>query len=158
MNKVDVSGWLFVFALLCFSCQHKEAYYQFDEIKGGEWTKTDTLYFHIDSSLVVSETPYDISLEISYNAGYPYCNIWFYLQDNLRQAEFSSYSHQYMLADPFGKWYGSGFGALYQLTVPYKDSVYFVGKRDFCIKIVHGMRNEPLKGIDKIGVKVIKRE
>jgi gliding motility-associated lipoprotein GldH len=140
--------------LACFSCRHDEVYYRFDEIKSGEWNKTDTLYFPIDSALVAPDTPYNISLEISHNANYPYCNLWLYMQDNLQQPAFSSYSHQYTVADSFGKWYGSGFGALYQLSVPYKDSVYFAGNRDFCIKIVHGMRDEPLKGIEKMGVKI----
>ncbi|MDR1810596.1 MAG: gliding motility lipoprotein GldH [Prevotella sp.] len=157
MTKVRVLCWLLLALPTCFSCRHSEVYYQFDKIKDGEWTKNDTLYFHIDSSLVAPQTPYDISIEVSHNAGYPYCNIWFYVQDNLRQPRFSSYSQQYVLADPFGKWYGAGFGALYQLSLPYKDSVCFVGRRDFCIKIVHGMRDEPLKGIEKIGVRVTKR-
>lgn len=156
MKKWSVLGGMLV-VLMCFSCQHKEVYYQFDELKSGKWAKTDTLYFYIDSSLVVPETPYDISLEISHNADYPYRNLWFYVQDNLQQPAFMSYSQQYTMADPFGKWYGSGFGALYQLSVPYKDSVCFAGKRNYCIKIVHGMRDEPLKGIEKVGVKVVKR-
>ena len=143
-----------VATMIFFSCKHNEVYYQFDEIKNGEWAKTDTLYFYIDSSLVDNGTPYDVTLEITHNAAYTYSNIWFYTQDNLNDTEFASDSKQYELSDLFGRWQGSGFGALYQLSLPYKKSVYFNEKRNFCIKIVHGMRDEPLAGIEKVGIKI----
>ncbi|GAB6013088.1 gliding motility lipoprotein GldH [Viscerimonas tarda] len=145
---------LFVALLAAYSCRPNETYYQFSEIESGEWAKCDTLYYTIDSSLINNAIRYNITLELTHNAGYPYRNIWFYMQDNLNEASFRSYSHQYMLADPFGKWYGSGFGALYQLSLPYKNAVYFKGKRNFSIKIVHGMRDEPLMGIEKAGIKI----
>lgn len=158
-SRFFVTGLLFILVTACFSCRHDEVYYRFSEMRDSRWFSADTLFFHVDSSLVHAGTFYHVSLEITHNAGYPYCNLWFYMQDDMEEAgKFSASSRQYMLADSFGKWYGSGFGALYQLSLAYKDSVCFNAPHDFCIKVVHGMRDEPLQGIEKVGVKITGKE
>lgn len=142
-------------SLLTFvSCGQKEAYYKFYELNSGQWSKEDTLKFTIDSSLIDITKRYQITLEVVNTADYAYQNIWFFLEDNIKDSTLVAYNKQYMLADNFGNWLGAGFGSLYQLPLVYKDSVEFTEKRNIEIKVVHGMRDEPLKGIDKIGIKI----
>lgn len=146
---------IFIALLICFSaCQHKEVYYQFREINKGEWSRNDTLIYKIDSLLIDNNIPYKVSIELGHNSDYPYRNICFLVQENFEDTAFFSISKPYLIADPFGKWDGSGFGALYQLSLSYKDTVFFKGRRNFCIKVVHGMRDEPLNGIEKVGIKI----
>lgn len=144
-------------AAVCFSsCNNREVYYSYREIKNQEWSKHDTLYFDIDSTVINTDVDYNITIEIANNVDYPYRNVWFYVQDNISDTVFQNYSSQYLLADEFGQWYGSGFGALYQMSLVYNKSIRFNGRRNYRIKIVHGMRDEPLKGIEKIGIKIEK--
>jgi len=114
------------------------------------------MYYDIDSSLIIPGLPYKISIELVNNGNYPYQNIWFFISDNINDSSFVSSSKQYMLADKFGRWYGSGFGSTYQLSLDYIPSVIFEQKRNYRIKIVHGMRDELLEGIEKIGIKIEK--
>ncbi|MFR9165253.1 MAG: gliding motility lipoprotein GldH [Dysgonomonas sp.] len=139
-----------------FSCGRKEAYYQFSEIKSSKWHKSDTLRFVIDSTLIDNRIPYNVFIDITNDGDYPYRNIWFYVEDNISDTAFSFNPKQYMLADEFGKWYGSGFGTQYQMSLIYEDSLYFTGRRNYEIKIVHGMRDEPLSGIEKVGIRIEK--
>jgi len=143
-----------VISTICYSCSNEEVYYSFFELKKSEWTKSDTMYFNVDSVLLKNDVPYTVSIEIVNNADYPYQNIWFFINDNINNPIFDTTAVQYMLADKFGRWHGSGFGSTYQLSLHYKDTVFFKEKRDYCIKIVHGMRDEPLKGIEKIGIRI----
>jgi gliding motility-associated lipoprotein GldH len=150
-------------ALLCVflaiaytSCDHREIYYNFRELKNTEWAQNDTLFFDIDSTLFELNRPYRMSIEVTNNVNYPYQNIWFFVQMNLENdSTFSNISKEYLLADEFGKWKGSGFGSLYQLSLP-MDDIVFKEKRNYRVKIEHGMQDEPLTGIEKLGIKISK--
>lgn len=143
-----------IISLICLSCNTRETYMHYKNIDDSLWSKNDTLYFEIDSSLIEPGIPYAISIEVVNNAAYPYRNIWFYTWDNFKDTIFEAAEKQYMMADEYGKWYGSGFGALYQLSFLYNEPISFKEKRNYLIKLVHGMRDEPLEGIEKVGLKI----
>lgn len=92
------------------------------------------------------------------NINYPYQNIWIFAQDNLSDSTFSDSQKEYLLADKFGKWIGSGFGSLYQSSLPYRANIILNEKRNHLIKIEHGMRDESLIGIEKVGIKISRSE
>lgn len=140
------------------ACDNKEIYYNFTTIKNEKWSKNDTLYFQIDSGLIKPGEKYNISIELSNSTNYPYQNIWLYISDDFHHTAFETNNKQYLLADDFGKWYGSGWGAIYQISLEYAEGLIFLDNRNYCIKIVHGMRDEPLDGIEQIGIKITKSE
>lgn len=152
-NFKILSGFI-IFLLLCFSCNHGETYYQFYEIKDSKWSKNDTIVFDIDTSSIKLNVPMDVQIDIVSNSDYLYQNIWLYIYDNFSDSIPVRYDKQYNLADEFGKWLGSGFGSLFQLSLDYKKSVIFTEKKNYRMKIIQGMRDEPLNGIEKIGIKL----
>lgn len=143
-----------IIMLVCLSCQHREAYYRFSELKDAKWSSGDTLVFNIDSTTLNTNTAYDISVELVNNTDYPYQNLWLYIQDDLEGNKFSSCQKQYEMIDHTGKWYGSGFGSIFQLSLMHQKRIVFTQKQNRVIKIVHGMRDEPLVGIEKVGIKI----
>lgn len=148
-----------VLLLICFTaCNKSEVYYNYREIKNTKWSKLDTLFFDIDSLTIIPGEPYTISLEVTHSLNYPYRNIWIYLHEDMINPNFTVHGKQFMLADEFGKWHGAGFGSLYQISLKYFDNVQFKDKRNYRIKVVHGMRDEPLEGIEKVGLKISKIE
>lgn len=156
ISNLKVLFFVFVIAF-CFSCENKEEYHSFHEIKSIEWSKDNVLVFEIDSSMIDAGVPYDITLDLVYNSNYPYRNIWFYIQNNLESDSLLiTEALQYFVCDEYGKWYGSGFGSLYQLPLAYKNTVVFKEKRNYDFKIQQGMRDEPLQGIDKVGLRIEK--
>jgi gliding motility-associated lipoprotein GldH len=136
------------------SCDKQEIYYRFHELKNETWAQSDTLMFDIDSTLFEVNKSYNLTIEATNSVGYPYRNIWFFIQMNIdNDSTFTNTSKEFQLADEFGKWKGSGFGSLYQSSFPF-GRITFKEKRNYRIKLEHGMRDEPLKGIDKVGIKV----
>ena len=152
INRIYFS--LFIIILICLSCNNRETYYQFHELKGSNWSKLDTIYFDIDSSAIHLGTNYNLIIELVNNTEYPYQNVWLHIQDDLANSRFTKVEKEYELADVTGKWFGSGFGPLYTLSLNYKKNISFSEKRNYQIKIVQGMRDEPLTGIEKIGLKI----
>lgn len=142
-----------VLSLIGISCDKQEIYYRFHEVKNTEWAQDDTLVFDIDSTLFEVNVPYKLSLEITNNVNYPYQNIWFFVQSNINDTVFAEQSKEYLLADEFGKWKGSGFGSLFQSSLPL-DNIIFKEKKNYQIKLEHGMRDASLKGVEKVGVKI----
>jgi len=137
------------------SCDKQEAYSHFHEIKDANWLQNDTLVFDIDSTVFDLNTRYKLSVEVTNNVNYPYRNIWFFIQDNFGQDSiFSNVSKEYQLADEFGKWNGSGFATTFQISLPFIDNLIFTRKNNYQIKLQHGMRDEPLKGIEKVGLRL----
>lgn len=145
---------ILIIAIICLSCEKREAYYHFSELKSSRWSKLDTIYFNIDSLSVIPNVPYDITIVLVNNSDYPYQNLWLYIQDDFRSRDFLSNEKEYEVADKLGKWHGSGFGSTYQLPLPYKKNITFPERRNYQLKIVHGMRDEPLPGIEKVGLKI----
>lgn len=146
----------FLCCIINTSCQKEEVYSHFYEIKDARWVQTDTLVFEINSTLFELDTPYNLSLEVTNNVNYPYRNIWFFIQDdikNINDSTLTSRSEEYQLADEFGRWFGDGFGTLYQSSFPL-GTVTFRERKDYYIKVEHGMRDESLEGIEKIGIRI----
>ncbi|BBD45175.1 Hypothetical protein PEIBARAKI_5168 [Petrimonas sp. IBARAKI] len=146
-------GFLVVFACLS-SCDEGEVYYRFHPIKNSSWSKQATANFLIDSLSVDPDKRYDIVLEIVNNNRYPYQNIWLLVQQNITDTTFVGDTVEITLADPQGKWLGKGTAGLYQLSVPYKTSVALDSARAYLIRIRQVMKDNPIKGIEKVGVLV----
>lgn len=146
-----------LFFMLASCNQSNIVYYKFKEIKGEAWSKNDTLIFTIDPIMFETNVPYKVSIDLVNSANYPYQNLWFFIQHNLRDSTgFTKEAVQYNISDEYGKWHGAGFGSLFQLPLVYKDTVVFTDKRPYTFKILQGMRDEPLKGINKVGVRIEK--
>ena len=93
-------------------------------------------------------------LEIVNNNRYPYRNIWLLVQQNITDTTFVSDTVEITLADSQGKWLGKGSEGLYQLSVPYKTSITLDSTRAYLVRIRQVMRDNPIKGIEKVGVLV----
>ncbi|GAB6123504.1 gliding motility lipoprotein GldH [Dysgonomonas termitidis] len=145
--------------IIAVSCNKQEIYYRFHEIKDAEWAQNDKLIFNIDSTVFELNVPYTISFEVTNNVNYPYQNIWFFVQTDIyNDSLYTKREKEYLLADKLGKWAGSGFGTLYQASFVFDDNIIFKERRNHQIIIRHGMRDQRLKGIEKIGVRIARKE
>ena len=58
-----------------------------------------------------------------------------------------------ILADKEGKWNGTGWGSLFQSELPI-GTIAIQHPGNSTLKIIHGMQDEILKGINDIGIKI----
>ena len=151
-NKLII-GFFVVFTFLS-SCNEGEVYYRFQPVKNNNWDKQTTFDFLLDSLSVDPNKQYDIMLEIVNSNQYPYRNLWLRISQNFNDTVFVNDTIEIKLADENGKWIGSGSAGLYQFTVPYKNGIRLDSTRSYSIHIRQVMKDNPLKGIDKVGVMV----
>lgn len=57
---------------------------------------------------------------------------------------------------PKRKWFGSGFGDIFDLRIPFKQNVVFQKSGIYVFEIVQGMRDEELKEVVNIGLRLEK--
>jgi gliding motility-associated lipoprotein GldH len=143
-----------IFLLLLVSCSEGEAYYRFHHIEKGKWYRDSTLLFTMDSLNISADGAYDVTIEISSGHIYPYRDLWLRIDHNLADTLLRSDTLHYRLADEYGRWLGSGVGGLNQLSLPFLSALPLDTAQRYRLTITHVMSDDPLTGIEKVGLKV----
>lgn len=151
MRTISKSIFLFFAGLLLFSCRHDVLYDQYQIIENTVWSKDKEYYF----SFMVDDidVPYNLTLEVRNNNLYPFQNLWLFLGEERPIGPLHRDTIECVLADEFGKWYGNGI-SLFQLSIPLRQNYYFPHKGQYTFSFRQGMRNDELKGIQELGLRV----
>lgn len=147
-------AWILLL-LPILSCSGEQTFYQYRQIERGEWHRDSLLLFSTDSLFQPEGPSLGISLEITSNNQYPYRDLWMLVEQNISDTLFQADTLQLLLADEKGKFLGSSAGGLHQLTVPYIRVMVDEPIRPYQVRIRHLMADDPLQGIEKVGVKVV---
>ncbi len=150
---------LFVFLLTAFiiSCNRNEMYFDYRPVSAGGWNKDSLLVYNVQVDDTLST--FNFYVHVRHYGNYSYQNLWLFVdyldrQDSILKKD----TIECYLADEYGKWMGSGAGAIKEIPVYLKKSVRFGNKGDFRIRIQQGMRDSVLRGINKVGVRIEKVE
>jgi len=150
-------GKLLVFASMIMgivSCSHKEIFFEYHSFTNAEWNRDDPVVF--DVKIEDNSQPYDVSVELRNDDTYPFSNIWLFVDYKMPNGNSRTDTIGADLADIYGKWYGKGL-SLYNLSIPYETTILFPDTGTYIYSIRQGMRENPLKGISDIGLKVSKK-
>ena len=60
--------------------------------------------------------------------------------------------------DKYGRWYGRGVGNTRDNYFMFEENKKFNLSGEYSFKLEHGMRQNPLKGVNKIGFKIEKND
>ena len=135
------------------SCSHNEFFFKYHSFSNAEWNRDDPAIFHVyieDISQI-----YNVSIELRNDNSYPFSNIWLFVDYKMPDGTSRSDTINAELADVYGKWYGRGM-SLYNLSIPYETLVLYPDTGTYIYSIHQGMRENPLKGVSDIGLKVSK--
>jgi len=138
--------------IVCLSCT-KPVYYEKFQTIDNHWDKNKEYFFTYQ--IVDSLASYNISLEIRNNTFYPYQNLWLFCAEEQPVGSVLRDTIECILADDFGKWYGSGI-SIYHLRVPIRTRHIFPHQGQYTFTIRQGMRDDRLKGIEQIGLRIEK--
>jgi gliding motility-associated lipoprotein GldH len=133
------------------ACDNRIVYSQYREIDGTFWEKdeTYTFTFRIDDATA----PYNVSFETRNDHLYPYQNLWIFYSEQQPGGTLKRDTLECMLADEFGKWYGRGI-SLHQMGFPIHTRYKFPVKGEYTFAFRQGMRNDRLRGIREIGLRI----
>ena len=120
------------------------------------WSK-DSIYT-FDIPITETNRRYNVYVNIRNRGEYPYQNLWLYLSRTSPDKQVVSDTIECYLADKRGKWLGSGVGSVFDMPVLYEQNIQFKTSGVYHYKIVHGMRDNVLLGINDIGMRVEKAD
>jgi len=143
-----------VISLLAVACTGNEVYFQYDTVNPKGWSK-DSLYA-FDIKISDTTSLYNVYVNVRNRGDYPYQNLWLFLNKSTPDSIQSKDSIECYLADQRGKWLGTGLGSILEMPVLYQQKVRFKTSGIYHYKIVHGMRDSILPGINDIGMRVEK--
>lgn len=139
------------------SCSDGEVYFRYHHIERGKWYSDSALTFTMDSIGVNPAARHDLSIELTTADIYHYKDIWMQVEHNLIDTIYRCDTLQFRLTDDYGKWLGSGTGGLHQISLPYKSDIPLDTSRLYILKIKQIMKDDPLIGVEKVGIKIIEK-
>ena len=146
--------FLLLLNILLISCSKKELFSEFRSFHDSEWSRQEIVRFEVPMQDTLSL--FEVFLEIRSNNDYPFQNIWLFIDYQNPEGKVRSDTLQAELADIYGKWYGKGI-SLYSYSFPYDLNARYPEPGTYVYTICQGMREEPLRGISDIGLRITKK-
>ena len=138
--------------VICVTCT-RSAYYEKYQTIDTQWDKNKEYFFIYE--IEDNSVSYNLSLEIRNNNLYPYQNLWLFCSEEQPEGSVVRDTIECLLADDFGKWHGSGI-SIYHLSIPVRTGYTFPHTGQYTFNIRQGMRDDLLRGIEQIGVRIEK--
>ena len=143
-----LGGILAVFS----ACHFNLVFEQYQPVEQRKWDKDSLLVFNIPITDTTSN--HNLLVNIRNDVNYSYSNLWLFITIEQPDGERIEDKFEITLADPSGKWLGKGFGGLKTREVIFRSNVFFPVSGDYKISIAQGMREDVLKGISDVGIRI----
>lgn len=143
--------------LLSSACSpRREVYDHFAALPSDGWNVADVQVF--DFSLPAIPDTYELALTVRHGSRYDNRNLWMFVSFADSVGIWRTDTVNCILADRFGKWYGSGWGVHYQFRQILSDDFRFRMGGEQQIRVQQAMRYNPVMDITDIGISVLKKK
>jgi gliding motility-associated lipoprotein GldH len=136
--------------LLFIQCERGIVHEEVQDVPSSEWSVSDLKQFEWVQE--DSTRTYDIFITLQHNADYPYRNLFLFVEHSENEASPGRDTLAAFLAEPTGKWTGSGSGSLISHRFPYLMNKRFERNGIIHFTVQHGMRDAELGGIERVGI------
>ena len=133
---------------------NKTIYSSFHEISNSNWSTVDTMVFDLKSTIVTN--PHNINLFGKINFDFSYSNLFLFINHYFENEIIKKDTVLVPLFDSFGKPIQNNIGNTQFFNVDYLNNINFTEEGIYKIKVIHGMRENNLDGVEKIGIKLKK--
>lgn len=137
------------------SCDTKRVFEEYKSVGNKGWHKDSAMVFSVNLQDTFSK--YSMYLNIRNIGNYPNRNIWLSIAMHSPDGQLMTDTVEFILADPSGRWKGSGIGDLFDNQVLYKQNLEFPVAGEYQFFIRQAMRTVRLKGIQDVGMRLEKR-
>ena len=145
-------AFLFFFLV---SCDSKRFYEENKSLENGVWLNTNSQVFTMNVADTLAR--YDLYLNVRNDGVYPYSNLYLFIHTTLPGGKTAIDTVECQLADPDGKWRGSGLGNLKFNRFLFRKGMLFPRKGQYTFSLEQAMRAKELKGIRDIGIRIEKQ-
>lgn len=140
--------------VLLAACSPQPVYEQYRPVSPSGWNadSLEKFSFSIEDTL----QPYNVKVNIRNKGDYEFSNLWLFVDIVSPDSSVIRDTVEFLLAEPGGKWYGRGIGDLFDAQYLYRSNVRLPMCGEYTIILQQGMRDDNLKGIHDIGLRIEK--
>lgn len=146
----------YCFLSICFlslaSCQDNSVIDDNKEITARNWTYIRKV--SIPVTIEDASKEYNLYMNLRHTADYKYSNIFVLVHQISAGAKTITERKEFQLAYPDGEWLGSGSGNLYTYQLPFKEKYKFPKAGTYTFQFEQNMRDNPLREIRNVGLRV----
>lgn len=147
---------VFIFvAILISACGNPGILNQYQRIPDSRWKKEKPVIF--EGNLTDKYALYNIYLQVRNTTDYNYSNLYLFINTTLPDKTQTRDTVECFLANPEGKWIGSGFGKIKESRWLMKKGMMISKPGLYKFSIEQAMRVDVLEGIADIGLKIEKQ-
>jgi len=129
---------------------------QNSEIPGHNWTYLNK--FKFDVKIDDEKIPYNLYMNLRVTADYKYSNIFALITQTGPDKKAEERRYELKLANKDGEWLGKGSGNLYSFQSPFRTNYKFPAKGVYHFYIEQNMRDNPLREVSDVGLRVEKAQ
>ncbi len=141
-----------VLAATVVGCSADSIYSGMKTLPEEGWASTDRAVFEAPISDTMGV--HNVYLHVRHSGAYEFRNLFLFITTESPSGASITDTLDVQLATPNGRWYGSGWGDLFDNKIPYKYQVRFPVTGKYTFQIVQGMRQDPLKHVADIGLSI----
>ena len=150
MRGLTIVG-LLVLSVLA-SCGRSSMINETKEVEQGKWAFDQSVSF--ETEVLDSLTPQNFYILFRHSGDYKYQNLIVIVKTYFPNNTFVSDTIDCPLADPSGRWYGSGLGDLLDNRIMFKRNVQMPFSGDYKFEIQHAMRPDTIDGVFDVGIAI----
>lgn len=146
--------YIFILLVVVFfsACDQKRVFESYDTLKEDAWYINQRPSYFVDISDTSSE--HTIYFNIRHTGKYKYSNLFVLFTIQGPNAKAETQRLEFKLAEADGKWLGSGLGDIYSNQIKIMENVKFPRKGVYSFTLEQNMRDNPLLGIEDVGVRI----
>lgn len=152
--RLSLLSVIMISAVLLGSCDRSRVFDKNKDVDQEGWIKEDFVKFEVD--IKDSLQPYNVFVNVRNTTEYNYSNIYFFIRTLVPGGQEAADTINCWLAQPDGKWLGSGMGKYRDSQIPLLINVRFPRAGKYVFELEQAMREEKLKGIAAVGIRVEK--
>lgn len=149
MQQLALLAWV-VFLLM--SCSNPPFFNEFYTIPGEEWNMKFKPGFKV--RVTQKNLDYRLILQVRNTTDYAYSNVFFFLTTTQPSGKSQRDTIECVLADRYGNWLGKGIGRIKENNFLIREYLSLPDTGTYNFIIEQAMRDEVLKGITDIGIKI----
>ena len=136
--------------LIIVSCRPGQlSSHHFDD---NSWNFRDSIgfSFHVVDTL----KPHHVSVFFRNTLDYPYQNLFLIIESIHNNKTVRKDTLEYLITNKYGQWLGNGLGKMKSNHFIVDENMIFDQAGEYEFVIQHGMRKNPLEGVNKVGLKI----
>ncbi|HEX8377059.1 MAG TPA: gliding motility lipoprotein GldH [Pedobacter sp.] len=143
---------ILLIAVTTTSCADSSIVDVYKEISSRNWSYIKKV--SIPVKIEDTGREYNLYMNLRHTADYRYSNIFVRIHQISPDGKKSTERKEFQLAYPDGEWLGSGAGNVYSYRLLFREKYKFASKGTYLFEFEQNMRDNPLREVRDVGMRV----